>query len=369
MRYLKESFIFLWLFFCLFFFIAAPRNFSELKSQCASLASLLLLRPNWNVSSPSKSTYTQEESEELAYLRMITRKQQLEIFKLKENLLQIEHFKNTYPQNSYQLVFADVLHYDLSSHRRSLYLNKGYQEGVRKGVPVLKGEALIGEVVEVGKSKSRVRLIHDASSEIRIALMRSESTTEGSTTTFIDQGLLKGDGETLKIEWLPMDITLQGNETVVTSMRSPFGKGLMIGTLKDGMDTDRTLFHDLEVTPLTSLDSIQNVTLLLVDSPSLRLFQYLEKAQTQQLQANLETLLEECYRADLDEVEPKLRLNPKQIAQLGDWFIQIEKKYRTIQCYEKALERHQLASKEDRFSRTELSNLRQKLKLLEEHSQ
>ncbi|MEK7486662.1 MAG: rod shape-determining protein MreC [Planctomycetota bacterium] len=327
----------------------------------SSFFSILLIRPNLTIPSSLEAIVTIDEKEELLALRLLTRKQQLEIHQLQENLQQMEAFKRAYSLPTEPLLLADVLHYDISPYHRSLYINKGKLEGIRKGSPVFKGEAFVGEIVEVGKHRSRVRLLHDSSSEVRIMLL-----SEKENAPSLDQGILKGDGTQLKIEWLPMDLKLQGEETVVTSMRSPWGKGLLIGKLKTSQTADQVLFQDLEVIPFVDLSQLEQVFVWVRKSVCLELFQQLEQYWNGLNEEDRVKRLEDCYLADLDEIEPETRLSPKQLLQLGDWFLSVQKKLRLEKCYKKAVERHALVAKEQKLSRSLLIATQQKLKQLEE---
>lgn len=377
MRYFRESLVFILLFFCLFLFIAAPRNYLELKSSLSSLFAFLLWKPTSSESAGSFSEVEEKStSEELHYLRLLTLKQNAEILHLKEELLQVKGFHNAYPQQDHSFIAAEVLHADLSNTHRSLYINRGKEHSLRKGLPVFWKSALVGEVVEVGKWKSRVRLIHDPSSQIRVALFSpktletSESLEplEEEATLLVDQGILKGNGRSISLEWLAKDIPLKGNERVMTSLLSPYGKGWLIGKIQSLNSTENPLFYTLEVEPFAPLDDLQVVTVLHVESPSLQIFEHLSSPDLKASELR-QRYLEECFLSDLEEVEPALRLSALQMSTLGEWFESEGERTRALQCYEKCLERHELAqSQENRLSRSLRQKVKEKVQALRESS-
>ena len=71
-------------------------------------------------------------------------------------------------------IFAKIIIDKKSPFLRSIIVNKGSKDRIKKGMAVLDGEYLIGKVVEVNYSTSRVLLVSDLNSNSNITLKNIE---------------------------------------------------------------------------------------------------------------------------------------------------------------------------------------------------
>tara|TARA_B100000579_G_scaffold389291_1_gene362984 strand:- start:651 stop:1517 length:867 start_codon:yes stop_codon:yes gene_type:complete len=117
-------------------------------------------------------------------------------------------------------VSAKVLLDKESPFLKSVILNKGSRSGLKKGMPVLSQNYLVGRVVEVNYLSSRVLLLNDLNSRI--------PTIIGKTAI---HGILSGTGEEKpKLEYLPEGFELEESATIFTSGKDGiFPPGIPIG--------------------------------------------------------------------------------------------------------------------------------------------
>jgi rod shape-determining protein MreC len=105
------------------------------------------------------------------------------------------------------LVLAKVLIDRNSPFLKSIIINKGTKSGVKKGMPVTKGNYLIGRIVDTNFLSSRVLLLTDLNSRIPVSL------NEDST-----QAILTGSGtKNPKLEYLPEDYESSDQVTIFAS--------------------------------------------------------------------------------------------------------------------------------------------------------
>jgi rod shape-determining protein MreC len=90
---------------------------------------------------------------------------------------------------------------------KSVLLPVGLRDKVQKGSAVMSGQGLVGRIVELGQSASRVLLVTDLNSHIPVVL-------QGTRIKAILAGQNKG---TMKLERLPPDSGLAAGMRVVTS--------------------------------------------------------------------------------------------------------------------------------------------------------
>ena len=145
--------------------------------------------------------YTSIE-EELTILK--TKKYQTEFLE-SEN----ERLKNILEDITYssESVIAKVLIDKQSPFLRSIIINKGSKNSIKKGMPVLSNNYLIGKVVEVNYLTSRVLLLSDLNSKIPVTLEPNSI-----------QSILSGDGNTSgTIQYTKENVSINNKSIVYTS--------------------------------------------------------------------------------------------------------------------------------------------------------
>jgi len=151
-------------------------------------------------------------------LKAIQRKKYETQFLQEENK-RLKKTINEYIYNSKELV-AKVLIDKNSPFLKSIIVNKGSKDNVKLGMAVLDQSYLVGKIVEVNYSTSRVLLVSDLNSKIPVGIEPGNI-----------QSILSGTGRTKgKIEYLESDILIQDKSIVYTSGSGGlFKPGIPIG--------------------------------------------------------------------------------------------------------------------------------------------
>ena len=161
----------------------------------------------------------------------------------------------------YETVAGEVISRRTTIQERVLSLGVGTEAGIRDGDPVLAGGgALIGQVDEVGVGYSRVLLISD-----------SRFFVAGLIETGRGVGDLQGQAERpLRMTGIPATDTVLIGESVLTAgieledgIRSPYPKGLLIGTIVDVQRSPDQLFQTALVQPAAALDRLEYVLVII----------------------------------------------------------------------------------------------------------
>ena len=105
---------------------------------------------------------------------------------------------------------------------KSILVNRGSRSGIKKGMPVVDGNYLVGRVVEVNYLSSRILLLNDLNSRIPVSIEQTAS-----------QAIITGYGKNEpKLEYLPENFNIENGKTVFTSGKDGiFPEGLPIGKL------------------------------------------------------------------------------------------------------------------------------------------
>ena len=154
---------------------------------------------------------------------------QLESEKIENNYLVEENKRlklliDEHIYNSDEII-AKVLLDKKSPFLKSIIANKGSKDNITLGMAVLDGSYLIGKIVEVNYSTSRVLLISDLNSKIPVII-------EPGNIKSILSGTGKEHG---KIEYLEKEIDIKDKSTVYTSGSGKiFKSGIPIGIYNKG---------------------------------------------------------------------------------------------------------------------------------------
>jgi rod shape-determining protein MreC len=144
---------------------------------------------------------------------------------------------------------AQVIGSSGSEQSRSLYIDKGENDGIKPDMAVITADGIVGKVLHAYPSTSLVLLINDQSSGVGAILEKSRL-----------QGILKGTsaGEVV-LEKVMSDETVPPGEMVLTSGGDGiFPKGLLVGRVtKVGSGSD--LFLNIRVRPAADLSRLEEV--------------------------------------------------------------------------------------------------------------
>ena len=131
---------------------------------------------------------------------------------------------------------------------KSIILNKGTKDGIKKGMVVLEKNYLVGQVIEVNYTTSRAILISDLNSNIPVVI------EPGSY-----QSILSGTGKYYgKIKYSKDELKLNNNSVVYTSgSGGNFRAGLPVGKINNQIeDLAVQFFSDLSQLSYVKIQSI-----------------------------------------------------------------------------------------------------------------
>jgi rod shape-determining protein MreC len=166
-------------------------------------------------------------------------------------------FKSTVP--NFQLLVAEVIGHDPSNMVQYIIIDRGSSDGVRRGMPVLAGQTLVGRIVEVSVNSSKVMLITDSSSSVGAMLQQTRTT-----------GMVQGyPGGGLVMRYISPDDEIELGDVVLTSgLGGNFPKRLVIGQVAAVRHTDVEMFQEADIVPAVNLRDLEMVMVLLNFEPS-----------------------------------------------------------------------------------------------------
>ena len=160
-------------------------------------------------------------------------------------------FGRTNPQ--YEYVTATVIGREISPFLQYIIIDKGSDDGLQYGMPVVTQEGLVGRVDAVIAAASRVKLITDSTSVVNVLLQTAEIEAQLN-------GSLTGD---VALDMIPLDETVEAGDVVLTSgLGGNYPPNIFVGQVLSVQRRDNALFQTASVQPIVDFNSINAVLVI-----------------------------------------------------------------------------------------------------------
>lgn len=169
-----------------------------------------------------------------------------------EMLAALVDFAQANPENRY--TGAAVIGRDPSPFMQYVIINRGSNDGILRGMPVVTDQGLVGRVDAVIADAARVQLITDPAANVNVHLQNAE---EDASLV----GSLTGD---LTLELIPQDAILQAGDLVLTSgLGGGYPPNLIVGQVVNPRSRDFDLFQQATVQPVVDFNRLQVVLIII----------------------------------------------------------------------------------------------------------
>jgi len=174
-----------------------------------------------------------------------------EVLEENKRLRELISFKNN---SGYKVIAAAVIGRDPSNWSSSIIIDKGSSRGIKKGNVSMTFLGLVGRVVEVNNTTSKIMLINDPALSVSAVIQRSRQ-----------EALVCGSlGGSLIMKYLPKDSDIKIDDAVVTSgLTQNYPKGLLIGTVEDIGEEFSSLSRYAVIKPAVNLSNLEEVLIIL----------------------------------------------------------------------------------------------------------
>ncbi|MEW6031146.1 MAG: rod shape-determining protein MreC [Chloroflexota bacterium] len=168
-----------------------------------------------------------------------------------EILAALVDFSRANPESSYMA--ASVIGRDPSPFLHYVIIDRGSDDGVRRGMPVVTSQGLVGRVDAVIADAARVQLITDPGSAINVRLQNSE-------TEAVLNGSVTGD---LSLDLIPQDVAIEEADIVLTSgLGGGYPADLIIGQVVNIQKREADLFQHASVQPVVDFTRLEIVLII-----------------------------------------------------------------------------------------------------------
>jgi rod shape-determining protein MreC len=150
-------------------------------------------------------------------------------------------------------ITARIIGKDPSLWFRSVIIDRGLSDGVDKGMPVVTGEGIVGQVYAASADYSKVLLAIAPSSAIDVLLQDSRI-----------RGILKGTGgNTYRLEYILKTVEVSKGDHVVTAgYGGMFPSDLPVGIVSEVIRNRRGMFLEIEVVPAVDFGTLENLLVI-----------------------------------------------------------------------------------------------------------
>jgi rod shape-determining protein MreC len=206
------------------------------------------------ISAPQDTTRLRQRNAEL---EAEVSRLQSQVIELQQRLTEtsilsaLVEFARANPDYRYQA--AAVIGYDTSPFLKYVIINQGSDQGLRRGMPVVTQQGLVGRVAAVTSTAARVQLITDPSSTVNVRL-------DPSGAQAVLNGQITGD---VILDMIPQDTNVQVGDLVLTSgLGGGYPPNLLVGQVTGIRSRDQDLFQRATVQTVVDFNQLEIVLVI-----------------------------------------------------------------------------------------------------------
>ena len=163
-------------------------------------------------------------------------------------------------RTAFHAVTARVIGRDASNWWKSLQIDRGSNDGLRKNMAVLNADGLIGKTISVTKGEARVLLLTDPNCKVsaRLQNAREPGVAAGIETSF-------SFSPRCVMNYVNRDAKITPGEPVISSgLGGVFPKGILLGTVtRAALNKQTGMYQDVEIKPAVDFHRLEEVVVIL----------------------------------------------------------------------------------------------------------
>lgn len=151
-------------------------------------------------------------------------------------------------QDEYKKV-AEVLTAEIDVYRQQVVINQGERDGAFVGQPIIDERGVVGQVISVGETSSRVLLISDVTHAIPVQVLRNDVRAIANGT---------GHSDELILDNLPRNVDIKVGDVLVTSgLGGRFPEGYPVGIVETVANDGKNHFARVTARPEAQLERLR----------------------------------------------------------------------------------------------------------------
>jgi rod shape-determining protein MreC len=174
-----------------------------------------------------------------------------------EHLLSMAKGKSRYADSG---IVAEVLYNARNPFVRKIVIDKGLNNAVASGMPVIDGTGVVGQVTSVGWFSSEVTLVTEKDQSVPVMLVRN-----GLRAVAVGSGKYGS----IDIPFMPVAADIQTGDMFVTSgIDGTYPPGLLVATVTNVEKNAAYVFAKVDARPVAGVDNHRYVMVLPLPAPS-----------------------------------------------------------------------------------------------------
>lgn len=168
-----------------------------------------------------------------------------------EILAALVDFSRSNPESTYKA--ASVIGRDPSPFLHYIIINRGSNDDIRRGMPVVTNQGLVGRVDAVIADAARVQLVTDPASSVNVYLQNAD-------TTAVLYGSVTGD---ISLDLISQNVTVEAGDLILTSgLGGGYPADLIIGQVVTVRALEFELFQQTTVQPAVDFSRLEIVLVI-----------------------------------------------------------------------------------------------------------
>jgi len=209
---------------------------------------------DWLTSSFADRARLRAENAELTEALRVARVKLLQHESLVEENRRLRELRSASQGIGERTLIAEIMHVTVDSFRHRVRINKGAQDGVYEGQPVLDAFGVVGQVARLEKFTAQIILITDAEHAIPVQINRN-----GIRSIAMGAGNLSS----LSLPFVTVESDIRVGDLLVSSgLDGIFPAGYPVARVTKVERNPADTFATVEATPLAQLDRDREVLLL-----------------------------------------------------------------------------------------------------------
>jgi len=156
-----------------------------------------------------------------------------------------------------QTTAAEIIASGPSPEFRTMTIDKGASDGLKPDMAVISPAGVVGRVILPSTRAAKVQMLIDRNAAAGALIERTRA-----------QGIVMGQGDTLRMEYVPGTADVQEGDLIVTSgIDGIYPKGFAIGTVET-VDRGPGTYHDITVRPAVDFSRLEEVLVVLTPPPA-----------------------------------------------------------------------------------------------------
>lgn len=181
-----------------------------------------------------------------------------------ETLRELYRFKQ---HSNYKLIPCEIIGKSPGLYNRSIIIDGGKNDGLKKNMTVISKEGLAGKLIECNQKSSLVLILFNRNCFVSAIDLRSRV-----------QGIITwSEGNKLSMDNVPLHSDVMKNDTIVTSgMGEIYPENIFIGTVNSVKGDPQKVAMNIEVKPFIDYSLVENL-FVIIPSEEWSLLEYSEK--------------------------------------------------------------------------------------------